>query len=114
MCVARRWFSFKSMGVGPSPRCGHTITTTRDKLIVLGGESATNAAGKDESTVAFILDTSKIRFPSESAFPTSNPSASVTKQPSSGSNSKVRNLISPPPERVRTMTSPPPPQQQQP
>lgn len=89
------------------------MTTSRDKLIVLGGESATNVAGKDESTVAFILDTSKIRVPSDSTFPTSNPSASVTKHTSSGSNGKVRNLTSPPPERVRTMTSPPPLLQQQ-
>jgi chromosome segregation ATPase len=113
--LARRWFSFKSMGIGPSPRCGHTMTTSRDKLIVLGGESATNVTGKDESTVAFILDTSKIRFPSDSAFPSTSVPSTMTKQPSSTSSNKVRNLTSPPPaERVRSTTSPPPPQQQQP
>src|SRR5579859_4437342 len=63
--LARRWFSFQNMGPGPSSRCGHTLTTSRDKIIVLGGESQTNVSGKDESTVSFILDTAKIRFPSD-------------------------------------------------
>ena len=80
---ARKWYSFTNMGIGPGPRCGHTLTTSRDKIIVLGGESSSNVAGKDESTVAFVLDTSRIRFPAE-------PSRTNSSQ-------RIRNLTSPPP-----------------
>ena len=86
--VARRWFSFHNMGAGPSPRCGHTLTSARDKVVVLGGESSAAVAGKDESTVAFVLDTSRIRFPSSE-------SSGSTK---SSSKERVRNITSPPPQ----------------
>ena len=74
------------MGAGPSARCGHTLTTARDKIVVLGGESATSVAGKDESTVAFMLDTSRIRFPTDN---------SAARPSSSKGQRSVRELTSP-------------------
>src|SRR5579859_4885757 len=75
------------MGAGPSSRCGHTLTTSRDKIVVLGGESAISVAGKDESTVAFVLDTARIRFPTDN-------------------NSTARPSSSKGPRNVRELTSP--------
>lgn len=65
------------------------MTTTRDKIIILGGESTSNVAGRDESTVAFVLDTSKIRIPQDGQ--PSRPNSSREQQ-------RIRNLTSPPPQ----------------
>ena len=53
------------MEPGPHARYGHTLSTSQQKIIVLGGESMANVNGTDESTMAFVFDTARIRFPSD-------------------------------------------------
>ncbi len=65
-----RWFVFGNMGVGPSARSGHALCTVGKRIYVVGGEGGSSSSlnglprGKDES-IAFILDTTKIRFPAD-------------------------------------------------
>jgi len=64
--TTRRWYSFQNMGPSPSPRSGHTMTASGNKIIVLGGEpSSTPRVDPDELSMAYILDTGKIRYPAD-------------------------------------------------
>lgn len=57
-----RWFTFQNMGPGPSPRSGHALCTVGKRIYVVGGEGASSRGDEQK---AYILDTSKIRFPAE-------------------------------------------------
>ncbi|OLL24437.1 Tip elongation aberrant protein 1, partial [Neolecta irregularis DAH-3] len=72
----RRWYTFQNMGPSPSGRSGHSLTTVRENVIVLGGEGATSRP--EENNCAFILDTTKIRYPVDN-------STQQTQQPPGGS-----------------------------
>ncbi|KAL8290164.1 hypothetical protein RQP46_003103 [Phenoliferia psychrophenolica] len=60
----QRWFMFQNMGPAPSGRSGHAMATWQNKVYVLGGESYTSARADDPSFV-HVLDTSKIKYPSD-------------------------------------------------
>ncbi|ODV89918.1 hypothetical protein CANCADRAFT_31017 [Tortispora caseinolytica NRRL Y-17796] len=60
-----RWFMFQNMGTGPSPRSGHSMSVSGSKIYVLGGEPSTGVA--EDLDCTFVLDTSRIRYPAESA-----------------------------------------------
>lgn len=63
---SRRWYSFQNMGPSPSPRSGHTMTAFGNKITILGGEpSSAPRIDVDELSMAYILDTGKIRYPVE-------------------------------------------------
>lgn len=51
------------MGPSPSPRHGLTMTAVREKLFVLGGDNETQKL--DDSSFIFILDSTKIKYPSD-------------------------------------------------
>lgn len=71
---SRRWYMFQNMGMSPSPRSGHSMTSYGKHIIVLGGEPSSAPRDVHELSVAYILDTSKIRYPASeppSALPTS-------------------------------------------
>lgn len=51
------------MGPSPSPRHGLTMTAVREKLYVLGGDNETTRL--DDSSLLFILDSTKIKYPSD-------------------------------------------------
>lgn len=57
-----RWFTFQNMGPGPSPRSGHALCSVGKKIYVIGGEGA-ESRGDEQN--AYILDTTKIRYPAE-------------------------------------------------
>ncbi|KAK9481329.1 hypothetical protein V1514DRAFT_323551 [Lipomyces japonicus] len=58
---SRRWYSFKNMGPSPSARSGHTLTLVNKKIITLGGRP--NGGSAPDLEFAYILDTSRIRYP---------------------------------------------------
>lgn len=57
---AKRWHTFSNMGPSPTPRYGHTLSTVKDKIFVLGGETVQQSPkGADESVIVYVLDTCK-------------------------------------------------------
>lgn len=73
--TTRKWFAFQNLGPGPSPRSGHSMTAfASGKVLVMGGESPeivnNEANGLDEGEMnrtVFILDTTRINYPPDSA-----------------------------------------------
>ncbi|PGH13436.1 hypothetical protein AJ80_06305 [Polytolypa hystricis UAMH7299] len=63
--TTRRWYLFQNMGPSPSPRSGHSMTMFGKQIIVLGGEPSSAPRDTEELSLAYILDTAKIRYPSE-------------------------------------------------
>ncbi|PYH95560.1 hypothetical protein BO71DRAFT_200839 [Aspergillus ellipticus CBS 707.79] len=61
----RRWYSFQNMGPAPSPRSGHSMTAFGKQIIVVAGEPSSAPRDPVELSMAYILDTSKIRYPAE-------------------------------------------------
>ena len=61
----RRWYSFQNMGPAPSPRSGHSMTAFGKHIIVVAGEPSSAPRDPVELSMAYILDTSKIRYPAE-------------------------------------------------
>ncbi|KAL2801311.1 hypothetical protein BJX66DRAFT_6792 [Aspergillus keveii] len=61
----RRWFSFQNMGPAPSPRSGHSMTAFGKQIIVLAGEPSSAPRDAVELSTAYLLDTTKIRYPNE-------------------------------------------------
>ncbi|KAL4906636.1 hypothetical protein BDW74DRAFT_136120 [Aspergillus multicolor] len=61
----RRWYSFQNMGPAPSPRSGHSMTAFGRQIIVLAGEPSSAPRDPVELSMAYMLDTSKIRYPSD-------------------------------------------------
>ncbi|KAK8155248.1 hypothetical protein BKA80DRAFT_209100 [Phyllosticta citrichinensis] len=62
--TSRRWYMFQNMGPSPSPRSGHSMTAYGQRVIVLAGEPSSSAPDRNELSIAYVLDTSKIRYPS--------------------------------------------------
>ena len=60
---ARRWYMFQNMGLSPSPRSGHSMTAFGNHIIVLAGEPSSAPRDSSELSLAYILDTTKIRYP---------------------------------------------------
>ncbi|KAL4980372.1 hypothetical protein BDW66DRAFT_54658 [Aspergillus desertorum] len=63
--TTRRWYSFQNMGPAPSPRSGHSMTAFGRQIIVLAGEPSSAPRDPIELSMAYMLDTSKIRYPTE-------------------------------------------------
>ncbi|KAL4991041.1 hypothetical protein BDW68DRAFT_17612 [Aspergillus falconensis] len=63
--TTRRWYSFQNMGPAPSPRSGHSMTAFGRQIIVLAGEPSSAPRDPVELSMAYMLDTSKIRYPTE-------------------------------------------------
>ncbi|KAL2816776.1 hypothetical protein BDW59DRAFT_135954 [Aspergillus cavernicola] len=61
----RRWYSFQNMGPAPSPRSGHSMTAFGKQIIIMAGEPSSAPRDPVELSMAYILDTSKIRYPTE-------------------------------------------------
>ena len=62
---SHRWFMFAHMGPAPFGRSGHTMVTTQNRILVVGGESFTGSA-QDDPTTLHVLDTTKIKYPAKS------------------------------------------------
>lgn len=64
--TTRRWYSFQNMGPAPSPRSGHSMTAFGKQIIVMAGEPSSAPRDPAELSMAYILDTGKIRYPNDS------------------------------------------------
>ena len=65
--TSRRWYTFQNMGPSPSPRSGHSMTTVGKQIVILAGEPSSAPRDPVELGMAYLLDTSKIRYPPDSA-----------------------------------------------
>ena len=61
----QRWYMFTNMGPAPSGRSGHAMASWQNKVFVLGGESYTSNK-HDWPNMVHMLDTGKIKYPSDS------------------------------------------------
>lgn len=67
---SRRWYMFQNMGHSPSARSGHSMTAFGKHIVTLAGEPSSSVSDRNELSMAYILDTSKIRYPpNENAAP---------------------------------------------
>ncbi|TKX23049.1 galactose oxidase-like protein 4 [Elsinoe australis] len=64
---SRRWYTFQNMGPSPSPRSGHSMTTVGKTIVVLAGEPSSAPRDAGELSLAYFLDTTKIRYPADSS-----------------------------------------------
>ena len=62
--TSRRWYTFQNMGLSPSPRSGHSMTTVGKQIFVVGGEPR-QASTTNDLAIAYCLDTTKIRYPND-------------------------------------------------
>ena len=67
--TTRRWYTFQNMGPSPSPRSGHSMTAYGKQIVVLGGEPSTATREATDLSIAYLLDTTKIRYPDKPAEP---------------------------------------------
>ena len=74
---SRRWYTFQNMGPSPSPRSGHSMTAHGRQIVVLAGEPSSAPRDPNELSMVYVLDTAKIRYPSD------NPPPQGAVQPSS-------------------------------
>lgn len=81
----RRWFSFQNMGPSPSPRSGHSMTAFGKMIIVLAGEPSSSPRDPAELSMAYVLDTSKIRYPNDQGPPSQNGDRTQSTRKHSGS-----------------------------
>ncbi|CEJ55960.1 hypothetical protein PMG11_02188 [Penicillium brasilianum] len=92
--TTRRWYSFQNMGPAPSPRSGHSMTAFGKQIIVMAGEPSSAPRDPAELSMAYILDTGKIRYPNDSqssdraAVPAGRKISTDKQGPSSGRTSR--------------------------
>ncbi|KAJ5174763.1 uncharacterized protein N7482_000640 [Penicillium canariense] len=77
--TTRRWYSFQNMGPAPSPRSGHSMTAFGKQIIVMAGEPSSAPRDPAELSMAYILDTGKIRYPNDSQSSDRGPLSAVRK-----------------------------------
>lgn len=63
--TTRRWYTFQNMGPSPSPRSGHSMTTVGKSIVTMGGEPSSAASSANDLGILYVLDTTKIRYPSD-------------------------------------------------
>jgi DNA repair exonuclease SbcCD ATPase subunit len=106
---SRRWYMFQNMGHSPSPRSGHSMTAYGKHVIVLAGEPSSSIADKNELSLAYILDTSKIRYPPSEAAPQQGLNAP---RKLSGERSNIPHKAGSPPTRQSVLPGPEQPRPQ--
>jgi Galactose oxidase, central domain len=63
----KRWYIFQNIGPTPSPRSGHSMTVFDPQIFLLAGEPSSAPRDVGELTLAYVLDTTKIRYLNDSA-----------------------------------------------
>ncbi|KAI7779645.1 hypothetical protein LA080_000669 [Diaporthe eres] len=79
---SRRWYTFQNMGPSPSPRSGHSMTTVGKTVVVVGGEPSQAAPPVNDLSLIYLLDTTKIRYPSDSQIQSQSQRAPGQRRPS--------------------------------
>lgn len=87
----RRWYTFQNMGPSPSPRSGHSMTAFGKQIIVLAGEPSAAPRDAAELSMAYILDTAKIRYPNDA--PATQPKNDKASSPTRQTSDAARNPI---------------------
>lgn len=64
---SQRWYKFQLTGPAPSPRSGHRMTVFRQKIFLLAGQPSSAPTDVRELSLAYVLDTTKLRYPNDSA-----------------------------------------------
>ncbi|KAF2109717.1 hypothetical protein BDV96DRAFT_502114 [Lophiotrema nucula] len=85
---SRRWYMFQNMGHSPSPRSGHSMTAFGKHIIVLAGEPSSTVSDRNELSMSYILDTSKIRYPPNESAPV-GPQLNAPRKLSGGDKSQI-------------------------
>lgn len=103
---SRRWYMFQNMGHSPSARSGHSMTAFGKHIVTLAGEPSSSVADRNELSMAYILDTSKIRYPpNESAAP--QQAINAPRKMSGGERSNIpQSRNGPPPNRESMLPGP--------
>ncbi|USP82589.1 uncharacterized protein yc1106_09863 [Curvularia clavata] len=106
---SRRWYMFQNMGHSPSARSGHSMTAFGKHIVVLAGEPSSSISDKNELSLSYILDTSKIRYPpNESAPPPPQQQQApqnTQRKMSGGEKSNMAPKVGSPPVRESAMTA---------
>ncbi|KAH7078587.1 hypothetical protein FB567DRAFT_139063 [Paraphoma chrysanthemicola] len=93
--TSRRWYMFQNMGHSPSARSGHSMTAFGKHVVVMAGEPSSSVSDRNELSMAYILDTSKIRYPPNEGAP-SQPALNTPRKLSGGDRSNIpQNKIAP-------------------
>ncbi|KAH8719362.1 cell polarity protein-like protein [Phaeosphaeriaceae sp. PMI808] len=79
--TSRRWYMFQNMGHSPSARSGHSMTAFGKHVVVMAGEPSSSASDRNELSLAYILDTSKIRYPPNETAPQQQQQQQTTNTP---------------------------------
>ena len=61
----RRWYTFQNMGPSPSARSGHSMTTVGKSIVTFGGEPSSATSSAHDLGLVYVLDTTKIRYPTD-------------------------------------------------
>ena len=103
---SRRWYMFQNMGHSPSARSGHSMTAFGKHIVTLAGEPSSSVSDRNELSMAYILDTSKIRYPpNESAAP--QQAINTPRKLSGGERSNIpQSRNGPPPNRESMLPGP--------
>ncbi|KAF1964679.1 hypothetical protein BU23DRAFT_53122 [Bimuria novae-zelandiae CBS 107.79] len=102
---SRRWYMFQNMGHSPSPRSGHSMTAFGKHVIVVAGEPSSSVADKNELSLAYILDTSKIRYPPNEAPPAQQGNNAPRKMSGGERSNIIQGKAGSPPTRGSMMPS---------
>ncbi|OCL08257.1 cell polarity protein-like protein [Glonium stellatum] len=86
---SRRWYMFQNMGLSPSARSGHSMTAFGKHVVVLAGEPSSAPSDRGELSLAYILDTSKIRYPANESQPPMSQQLPAPRKMSGGDRSGI-------------------------
>jgi hypothetical protein len=103
---SRRWYMFQNMGHSPSPRSGHSMTAFGKHVIALAGEPSSSASDRNELSLAYILDTSKIRYPPNENAPIQQGTNAPRKMSGDQRSNVVPGKAGSPPPRESPLTGP--------
>ncbi|KAI1749290.1 hypothetical protein F4782DRAFT_311224 [Xylaria castorea] len=79
---SRRWYTFQNMGPTPSPRSGHSMTAAGKSIVVIGGEPSSDTNQVNDLSLAYCLDTTKIRYPNDAQIQSNTQKSQQARRPS--------------------------------
>jgi hypothetical protein len=103
--TSRRWYMFQNMGHSPSARSGHSMTAFGKHIVVMAGEPSSSASDRNELSLSYILDTSKIRYPPNETAPPQQV-LNAPRKMSGGERSGIPQGKNPPPRRESMLPGP--------
>ena len=105
---SRRWYMFQNMGHSPSARSGHSMTALGKHVVVLAGEPSSSVADRNELSLGYILDTSKIRYPPSESAPPQQTQNAPRKLSGADKTTNLAGKAAPPPTKEGVLSAPQP------